>query len=106
MFKNTFPRTCHTVHMMVFWVMKMCPENNNINFPRSESLKSVILHLPNGLSERILIYKSRKQAIRSAVYTVYTAVENLLSSRLLSENVNIKIYTTLIFAVVLYGCET
>jgi hypothetical protein len=29
-----------------------------------------------------------------------------LSSRLLSKNVKIKIYKTLIFSVVLYGCET
>ena len=30
----------------------------------------------------------------------------LLSSRLLSKNLKIKIYTTLILPVVLYGCET
>jgi hypothetical protein len=33
-------------------------------------------------------------------------VQNLLSSRLLSRNLNIKIYITIIFPVVLYGCET
>jgi hypothetical protein len=30
----------------------------------------------------------------------------MLSSRLLSKNINIKIYKTIIFPVVLYGCET
>jgi hypothetical protein len=34
------------------------------------------------------------------------AVQNLLPSRLLSRNVKIKIYKTIILPVVLYGCET
>jgi hypothetical protein len=36
----------------------------------------------------------------------YHAVQNLLSSRLLSRNVKIKIYRIIILPVVLYGCET
>src|SRR5215469_15321182 len=36
----------------------------------------------------------------------YHSVQNLLSSRLLSKNLKIKIYRTLILPVVLYGCET
>jgi hypothetical protein len=36
----------------------------------------------------------------------YHAVQNLLSSRLPSTNVKIKIYKTIILPVVLYGCET
>jgi hypothetical protein len=36
----------------------------------------------------------------------YYAVQNLLSSRLLSRNVKIKIYKTIILPVVLYVCET
>jgi hypothetical protein len=33
-------------------------------------------------------------------------VQNLLSSRLLSKNVKIRIYKTIILPVVLYGCDT
>jgi hypothetical protein len=33
-------------------------------------------------------------------------VQNLLSSRLISKNLRIKIYKTVILRVVLYGCET
>jgi hypothetical protein len=33
-------------------------------------------------------------------------VQNLLSSRLLSKNVKVRIYKALILTVVLYGCET
>ena len=36
----------------------------------------------------------------------YYSVQNLLSSRLLSKNLKIKIYRPLILPVVLYGCET
>jgi hypothetical protein len=36
----------------------------------------------------------------------YHSVQNLLSSHLLSKNVHIRIYQTVILFVVLYGCET
>ena len=36
----------------------------------------------------------------------YYSVQNLLSSSLLSKNLKIKIYITIILHVVLYGCET
>jgi len=36
----------------------------------------------------------------------YRSVQNLLSSRLLSKNLKLKIYRTIILPVVLYGCET
>jgi hypothetical protein len=36
----------------------------------------------------------------------YNSVQNLLSSRLPSKNVKIKIYKIIILPVVLYGCET
>jgi hypothetical protein len=36
----------------------------------------------------------------------YHSVQSLLSSRLLSTNVKVKIYKTIILPVVLYGCET
>jgi hypothetical protein len=37
---------------------------------------------------------------------VFVWVQNLLSSSLLPNNIKIKIYRTIIFPVVLYGCET
>jgi len=36
----------------------------------------------------------------------YYSVQNLLSSKLLSKNLKITIYRTIILPVVLYGCET
>ena len=38
--------------------------------------------------------------------SVYHSVQNLLYSRLLSKNLKIQIYRTIILPVVLYGCET
>jgi hypothetical protein len=38
--------------------------------------------------------------------TCYHSVQNLLSSHLLSRNVKVKIYKTIILPFVLYGCET
>ena len=37
---------------------------------------------------------------------MYYSVQTLLSSRLLSKNLKIKIYKTIILPVVLFGCET
>jgi hypothetical protein len=36
----------------------------------------------------------------------YHSVQKLLSSRLLSKNVKVRIYKTIILPLVLYGCET
>jgi hypothetical protein len=36
----------------------------------------------------------------------YHSVQNFLSSRLLSKNAKIRIFKTVIFPVVLYGCQT
>jgi hypothetical protein len=39
-------------------------------------------------------------------HLICESVQNLLSSRLLSRNIKIRIYKTIILPVVLYGCET
>jgi hypothetical protein len=52
-----------------------------------------------------LIQEEIKRRLKSG-NAWYHSVQNLLSSRLLSRNVNIRIYKTIILPVVLYGCET
>jgi len=54
---------------------------------------------PNSIAEEI------KSRLKSG-YASYHSMQNLLSSRLLSKNLKIKIYRTVILPVVLYGCET
>jgi hypothetical protein len=53
----------------------------------------------NCMQERI---KSRLNSGNAS----YHSVQSFLSSRLLSTNVKVKIYKTIILPVVLYGCET
>jgi len=53
----------------------------------------------NSIAEEI---KSRLRSENAC----YHSVQNLLSSRLLSKNLKIKIYGTIILPVVLFGCET
>jgi hypothetical protein len=45
-------------------------------------------------------------SVCSSGNTSYHSVQSLLSSRLLSRNVKVKIYKTIILPFVLYGCET
>jgi hypothetical protein len=52
-----------------------------------------------------LIHEEIKKRLNS-VSACYHSVHNLVSSRLLSKNVKIRIYRTIISPVVLYGCET
>jgi hypothetical protein len=50
------------------------------------------------------IHEEIKRRLSSG-HTCYHSIQNLLSS-LLSRNVNVRIYKTVIMPVVLYGCET
>jgi hypothetical protein len=52
-----------------------------------------------------LIQEEIKRRLNS-VNVCYHSVQNLLSSRLLSRNIKLRMYTTIILPVVLYGCET
>jgi hypothetical protein len=51
-----------------------------------------------------LIQEEIKRRLNSG-NACYRSVQNLLSSRLLSKNIKIRIYKTIIFPVVLYECE-
>jgi hypothetical protein len=52
-----------------------------------------------------LIQEEIKRRLNSG-NACYHSVQNLLSSQLLSKNLKIRIYSTIILPVVLYGCET
>jgi uncharacterized membrane protein len=51
------------------------------------------------------IYDEIKSRLNSG-NACYYSVQNIFSSRLISKNLKIKIYKTVILPVVLYGCET
>jgi len=74
---------------------------NNSTCERVEEFKylGTTLTHQNSIPEEI---KSRLRLVNAC----YHSVQNLLSSRLLSKHLKIKIYRTIILPVVLYGCET
>jgi hypothetical protein len=60
-------------------------------------------YLASTLTDQNCIHEEIRSTLNSG-NAYYHAVQNLLSSRLLSRNVKIKIYKTIILPVVLYGC--
>jgi len=62
-------------------------------------------NLGTTLTNQNFIQEEIKRRLKSG-NTFYHSVQNLLSSSLLSKNLKIKIYITIILPVVLYGCET
>jgi len=74
---------------------------DNSSIERVEELK----YLGTTLTDQNSIQEEIKSRLKLG-NACYHSVQNLLSSRLLSKNLKIKIYRTLILPVVLYGCET
>jgi hypothetical protein len=73
----------------------------------SSTCPTNIIHIPlfgllyySGLGVMVLF------SMRKPVVACYHSVQNNFSSHLLSENIKIRIYKTIILPVVLYGCKT
>jgi len=73
----------------------------NSTFERMEEFK----YLETTLTNQNYIAEGIKSRLRLGSACCHS-VQNLLSSRLLSKNLKIKIYRTIILPVILYGCET
>jgi hypothetical protein len=81
-------------------------QNPNIKIGNSSSENvSQFKYLGTTVTNQNLIQEEIKKRLKSG-NACYHSVQNLLSSRLLSKNVKIRIYKTIILPVVLYGCET
>jgi hypothetical protein len=62
-------------------------------------------YLITKLADQNYMHKGIKSRLNSG-NACYCSVQSLLSSRLLSRNLKVKIYKTIIVPIVLYGCET
>jgi hypothetical protein len=62
-------------------------------------------YLGTTLTDQNCIHEEIKSRLNSG-NACYHSLQSLLSSRLLSRNVNVRIYKTIILPFVLYGCET
>jgi hypothetical protein len=62
-------------------------------------------YLGTTVTNKNLIQEEIKRGLNSG-NACYHSMQNLLSSRLLSKNIKIRIYKTIILPVFLYGCET
>jgi hypothetical protein len=59
----------------------------------------------HAVTDEYLIHEEIEKRLNSG-NVCYHSVQNVSSSRLLSENIKIRIHTTITLPVVLYGCET
>ena len=76
-------------------------KNDNSSFEWAKDFR----YLGTTLTNKNCIQEEIKNRLQSG-NACYHSVQNLLSSILLSKNIKIKIYRTIILSVVLYGCET
>jgi hypothetical protein len=89
------------------------PEDTILHSHRRENLKSYrtfenvsqFKYLGTTVTNQNVIREEIKRRLRSG-NACYHSVQKLLSPHLLSKNVKVRIYKTIILPVVLYGCET
>ena len=71
----------------------------------TKAFGNICRYLATTLTNQNSIAEEIKSRLRSGS-ACYHSVQNLLSSRLLSKNLKIKIYRIITLPMVLYGCET
>jgi hypothetical protein len=81
-------------------------KNQNINLGnKSFKRERHFIYLETTLTNQNSTHEKNKRRLKLGT-PCYHSLQNPLSSSLLSKNIKIKIYRTVILPVVLYGCET
>jgi hypothetical protein len=94
-----------TTYMLMSHSQKIGQKHNIKIANRSFEYVAKFKYLRTTLTDQNYMHEEIKSRLNSG-NACYYLVQSLLSSRLLSRNLKIKIYKTIILPVVLYGCET
>jgi hypothetical protein len=94
-----------TMYMLVSRCLKAGQTQSIKIRNRSFEIVAKFKYLGTTLTDQNCIHEEIKSRLNSG-NACYHSVQSRLSSRLLSRNVKVKIYKTIILPVVLYGCET
>jgi hypothetical protein len=79
-------------------------KNHDIRVTCRENVAQ-LQYLGTRVTHQNLIPEEIKRRLNSGI-VCYHSIQKLLSSRLMSKNVKISIYKTIVLPMVLYGCET
>ena len=85
--------------------VRSCDKSNGYKLSLCFQSVEHFKYLGTILTNQNSIQEEMKTRLKSG-NACYLSAQNVLSSRLLSKYIKIKIYTTIILPVVLYGCET
>jgi hypothetical protein len=94
-----------TKHMLMSRSQKRGQKHSIKTANRSFEDAAKFKYLGTTLTDQNCIHEEIKSRLNSG-NACYRLIQSLLSSRLLSRNLQVKIYKTIILPVVLYGCET
>jgi hypothetical protein len=80
-------------------------QNHSIKEGRSFENMAQLKYFGRTITNQNLIQEEIKRRLNSS-HACYHSAQNMLASHLLSKNVKIRIYKTILLPVLLYGCET